>query len=125
MNYRKWKLSSEATASCYAVRLLGMHPKPCELPPWPRRRCSRNWPERTGLPAKCSANTLLASRKSFNPNDCVFRTVEDGFEFHRLSGASLNWVGERGGDLEVEAASHPIGNGLEVGEVAEAPGAAA
>ncbi len=39
-------------------------------------------------------------------------------------GASLNWVGKRGGNVQIETASHPIGNGLEVGKIAEAPGAA-
>src|SRR5208282_1347955 len=31
---------------------------------------------------KCSAKTLLILRKSFNANDPIFRTVEDGLDTH-------------------------------------------
>ena len=39
-----------------------------------------------------------------------------------ITGASLNWVGERRRNGEVELASHPVANGSEIGEVAEASG---
>jgi len=51
--------------------------------------------------------------------------LEEGIGIHLdpIEGASLNWVGERGRDRKLEAASHPVTNGLEIEEIAEASGA--
>jgi hypothetical protein len=56
-----------------------MLPKPCALLEWHYHRLYARSSNRF-QGRKCSAKALWALRKSFNDNNLIFQTVEDGFK---------------------------------------------